>query len=272
MKEAERLLLGAQTNLGLLAVELAEHFGVNQGESRLAQDLSDLVKRNQELLRGHLKALEQNANPHAELVLPSFAIFVLFRKLAVDLATRTENFTVLSQEHRVHCLSVQARPEEHVSRDILNKRPEGIFGITGLVNGELATDRILILQTRELLEIRRGTRLLTPQDLEVGMIVLRKRLRHVRRNEEHRRNLRALRTLLQDTRAGSLTRRIQVAFIEIQADHTRRLGMNPLVEISGTAHSKFQKGASGKHALLVEAILDAIVKPVHILENAIARI
>lgn len=48
--------------------------------------------------------------------------------------------------------------------------------------------------------------------------------------------------------------------------------MNPLLEISGTSHCEFQKRASGKHTLLLQSILDAIMKSVHILQNSITRI
>lgn len=272
MQETERLLLGAQTNLGLLAVELAEHFGVHEGESGFTQDLSDLVKRDQELLRGHLKALEQNANPHSELVLPALSILVLLRELAVDLATRTENLTLLTEKHGLYSLPIQAGSEEDVSRDVLGKHTERVLRITCLVNGELATHSILILQSGELLEVGRRTRLFPAQDLEVGMIVLREGLRHVRGNEEDRRHLRALGALLQNTRTGSLTRRIQIAFVQVKSHHARRLGVDPLVEIPRTTHREFQESASGNHTLLVQAILDAIVESVHILENAVTRI
>ena len=65
---------------------------------------------------------------------------------------------------------------------------------------------------------------------------------------------------------------IQVALVEIQAHNTGRLGVDPLLEIARTAHCEFQKGTSREHTLLVEAVLDAIVKPVDVLQDAITRV
>ena len=272
MQEAELLLFGTQTNLLLLVLELLEHLRTHKRESGFAQDFGDLVKRNQLLLRWNLEALEKNTNLHAEFILPIFAVAVLLGELTLDLTTRTKNLALLTQKHRVDCLTVQAGSKEDIPGDVLDEGTEGILRIAGLVNGELATDGILLLQPRELLELRRGTRLFAAEDLEVGMIVLRKVLRHVRRNEEHRGNLCALGTLLQHTSTRSLTRSIQVALGQIQTHDTRRLGMQPLLEIPRTTHREFQEGASRNHTLLVQTILDTIVKSLDILENAFARI
>lgn len=220
MQKAELLLFRTQANFGLLILELLEHLRTNQRESGLAQDFCDLLERNQELLGWNLEALQQNLNPHSKLILPFLAVLVVLRKLTLDLVTRTKNLALLTQEHRLHCLTIQARSKEHVTGDVLDKGTEGVLRRASLVNGELAAHCIKLLQTRKLLKIGRGTRLLTPQNLEVRMIVLREVLRHVPRNEEHRRDLRALRTFLQNTRTSSLTRRIQIAFGHINSHDT----------------------------------------------------
>ena len=97
---------------------------------------------------------------------------------------------LLAHQQTVDGCSIQTGSEEDTLTklsEVLDKGLELLLRLAGIVNSELAGDRIKLLQVGEALEVRRGCRLQSSQDLGVAVLRVQQGLGHVALNEERRR-------------------------------------------------------------------------------------
>ena len=184
---------------------------------------------------------------------------------------------LLSHQQGIDRSTVQAGSEEQtlaVGLQVIRKGREGLVGGARIVNSHLARHHVKLRVTRKVLEVRSGCRLRSGDNIRVLVVALKQRLGHVSADKQNRRNvLRRVRSLLlQVAHTRSLTRRGNAGHGGIHTHHQRRLGPLPLQQITCPAHGQLQQGITLLDRRAVEIILDPIVEPIDIPENAIARI
>ena len=154
--------------------------------------------------------------------------------------------------------------------EVLRKYLERLLRSARIVHGHLARNGVEHLQTRELLEIRRGSRLQTRENANISIVLLVQRLRHVAHNEQGRwKRIAVTLTEVADTR--TLNRRLQVSGGNVHTHHAARLGLLPLQQVTTATHGQLEQRRPRLDHLLEEVSLDAIVEGIRILQYTVTR-
>jgi len=138
------------------------------------------------------------------------------------------------------------------------------------VHGHLARNGVEHLQTRELLEIRRGSGLQTRENANVPIVLLIQRLRHVTHDKQGRWKRIAV-TLAEVANTCTLNGRLQVSGSNVHAHHAARLSLLPLQQVTTATHGQLEQRRPRLNHLLEEVSLDAIVEGIRILQHTVTR-